>query len=71
MHVDALSTQALAERDLTLICAYPNYPATAAVTPNPDRLPADQFIAHHPLPPPSELGTPDDAHILDRRRGAP
>ena len=78
MHIDALSTQALAERDLTLICAYPNDPATAAAirdahpsllngaaTPNPDHFPADQFLAHHPLPPPSELGQPDDTHILD------
>ena len=78
MHVDALITQALADCDLTLICAYPHDPATAAAirhahpsllngaaTPNPDHLPADQFLAHHPLPPPSELGQPHDIHILD------
>ena len=78
MHVDALITQALADCDLTLICAYPDDPATAAAirhahpsllngaaTPNPDHLLADQFLAHHPLPPPSELGQPHDIHILD------
>ena len=78
MHVDALITQALAECALTLVCAYPHNPATAAAichahpsllngaaTANPDHLPADQFLAHHPLPPPSELGQPDATHILD------
>jgi anti-sigma regulatory factor (Ser/Thr protein kinase) len=81
MHVDALITQALAARDLTLVCAYPNDPATAAAvrhahpnllngaaTANPDHLPADQFLASHPLPPPSELGQPDAIHVLDHPR---
>jgi len=78
MHVDALITQALADCDLTLICVYPHDPVTAAAirhahpsllngtaTPNPDHFPADQFIAHYPLPPPSDLGEPDDIHIFD------
>jgi anti-sigma regulatory factor (Ser/Thr protein kinase) len=78
MHVDALITQALAACDLTLLCAYLNDPDTAvairhahphwlngAATPNPDHLPADQFLAHHALPPPSELGQPDATHIVD------
>jgi anti-sigma regulatory factor (Ser/Thr protein kinase) len=78
MHVDALITQALPACDLTLVCAYSNDPVTAAAirhahpsllngaaTPNPDHLPADQFLANHPLPPPSELGQPDATHILD------
>lgn len=78
MHVDALITQALVDCDLTVICAYPNDPATATVirhahpsllngaaTPNPDHLPPDQFLTHHPLPPPSEQGQPHDTHILD------
>jgi anti-sigma regulatory factor (Ser/Thr protein kinase) len=80
MHVDALISQALAACELTLVCAYPNDPATAAAirhahpsllngaaTANPDHLPADQFLADHPLPPPSELGQPDATHILDHR----
>jgi anti-sigma regulatory factor (Ser/Thr protein kinase) len=78
MHIDALATQALAKCNLTLVCAYPNDPATAAAirhahpsllngaaTPSPDHLPADQFLAHHPLPPPTELGQPDATHIID------
>jgi len=81
MHVDALITQALSARDLTVVCVYPNDPATAvairhahpsllngAATANPDHLPADQFLADHPLPPPSELGLPDAIHILDHPR---
>jgi anti-sigma regulatory factor (Ser/Thr protein kinase) len=78
MHIEALTTQALAACDLTLVCAYPNDPATAAairqahpsllngaVAPSPDHLPADQFFASYPLPPPSELGQPDITHIID------
>jgi anti-sigma regulatory factor (Ser/Thr protein kinase) len=78
MHIEALTTQALAEYDLTLVCTYPNDPSTAltirqahpsllngAVTPSPDHLPAEQFLAGYPLPPPSELGQPDLTHIID------
>jgi anti-sigma regulatory factor (Ser/Thr protein kinase) len=78
MHIDAVTTMALAEYDLTLVCAYPNNPATADAirrahpsllngvsTPNPDHLPAEQFLASHPLPPPTELGKPDLTHIID------
>jgi anti-sigma regulatory factor (Ser/Thr protein kinase) len=77
-HIDALTSQALAPCNLTLICAYPNDPATAtairqahpsllngAVTASPDYLPTDQFLARHPLPAPSELGSPQVTHILD------
>jgi anti-sigma regulatory factor (Ser/Thr protein kinase) len=79
MHIEAITTQALAECDLTLVCAYPNNPATAdavrrahpsfvngSITPSPDHLPAEQFLASHPLPPPIELGKPDLTHIIDR-----
>lgn len=78
MHIDAITTLAFAECDLTLVCAYPNNPATAdavrrthpslvngSITPNPDYLPAEQFLASHPLPPPIELGKPDLTHIID------
>jgi anti-sigma regulatory factor (Ser/Thr protein kinase) len=78
MHVDAATTVALAEQDLTLICAYPHHPATAeavrrvhpsllngTIMPNPDYLPAEQFVARYPLPPPAELGEPDLTHIID------
>ncbi|MDQ4105308.1 MAG: ATP-binding protein [Actinomycetota bacterium] len=78
MHVDALTNQALAAHDLTLVCAYPNDPATVtavrqahpsllngAATPSPDHLPPEQFLANHPLPPPSELGPPDIIRIID------
>jgi hypothetical protein len=78
MHIDAITTQALAECDLTLVCAYPNDLATAdavrrahpslvdgSITPSPDHLPAEQFLASHPLPPPIELGKPDLTHIID------
>ena len=78
MHIDALTSHALASCNLTLVCAYPYDPATAtavrqahpsllngAVSPNPDHLQAEQFLARYPLPPPSELGQPDVTHILD------
>jgi anti-sigma regulatory factor (Ser/Thr protein kinase) len=78
MHIEAITTQALAECDLTLVCAYPNNSAAAdairrahpslvdeSITPNPDHLPAEQFLASHPLPPPVELGKPDLTHIID------
>jgi anti-sigma regulatory factor (Ser/Thr protein kinase) len=81
MQVDALITQALSACDLTLVCAYPNDPATATAirrahpsllngtaTANPDHLPADQFLANHPLPAPSELSQPDAIHVLDHPR---
>jgi len=68
MHIEAITTQALAECDLTLVCAYPDNPATAdavrrvhpslvdgSITPSPDHLPAEQFLANHPLPPPIDL----------------
>jgi anti-sigma regulatory factor (Ser/Thr protein kinase) len=77
MHVEAATTVALAEQDLTLICAYPNHSATAeavrrvhpsllngTMMPNPDFLPAEQFVARYPLPPPAELGEPDFTHII-------
>jgi hypothetical protein len=78
MHIDAVTTMALAECDLTLVCAYPNDPATAdairrahpsllngVITPSPDHLPAEQFLASHPLPPPIGLGKADLIHIID------
>lgn len=81
MHIEAITTQALAECDLTLVCAYPNNYATAdairrahpslvdeSIRPNPDHLPAEQFLASHPLPPPVELGKPDLTHIIDHPR---
>ena len=81
MHIEAITTQALAECDLTLVCAYPNNYATAdairrahptlvdeSITPNPEHLPAEQFLASHPLPPPAELGKPNLTHIIDHPR---
>ncbi|HEX8934143.1 MAG TPA: ATP-binding protein [Pseudonocardiaceae bacterium] len=78
MHIDAATTVALAEYDLTLICAYPDHPATAdavrrvhpslfngTIVPNPDHLPAEQFVTRYPLPPPAELGEPDLTHVID------
>lgn len=78
MHIDAVTTLALAECALTLVCVYPDDPGTAdtvrrthpslfngAPTPNPDHLPAEQFLALHPLPPPIELAEPDIAHSID------
>jgi anti-sigma regulatory factor (Ser/Thr protein kinase) len=78
MHIDALTTRALMEYDLTLVCAYPNDPSTATavrqahpsllngtVTTSSDHLPAEQFLASHPLPPPPDLGQPDLARIID------
>jgi anti-sigma regulatory factor (Ser/Thr protein kinase) len=78
MHIDALTTQALAGCNLTLICAYPRHPSVTtavrqahpsllngAVTPSPDHLPAEQFLTNHPLPPPSQLGQPDITHLID------
>lgn len=71
MHIDAVTTLALAACDLTLVCVYSDDPSTAdpvrrahpsllngACLPNPDHLPADQFVARYPLPPPAELGRP-------------
>lgn len=81
MHLDALATQALAAYDLTLVCVYPNDPATATVIrqahptllngtamPSPAYLSADQFLARHPLPPPTDLGPPQITRILDHPR---
>lgn len=81
MHVDAVTTVALAEQNLTLICAYSHHPATAdavhrvhpsllngTIMPNPDYLPAEQFVARYPLPPPAELGEPDFTHIIEHLR---
>ena len=78
MHIDAITTHALAECDLTLVCAYPDNIASAdavrrahpslvngSIAPNPDHLPAEQFLTSHPLPPPIELGRPDLTHIID------
>lgn len=81
MHVEAVTTQALAEYDLTLVCAYRDEPRNAAavrgahpsllngaVTPSPDHLPAEQFVSRHPLPPPIELGYPDRTTVIDDLR---
>ncbi|HET9117419.1 MAG TPA: ATP-binding protein [Pseudonocardiaceae bacterium] len=79
MHIDAATTVALAEYDnLTLICAYPDCPAAAdavrrvhpslvngTIIPNPDHLPAEQFVARYPLPPPAELGRPELIHNIE------
>ncbi len=78
MHIDAVTTVALAECDLTLVCAYPEDSATAAmvraahpsmlngaITPSPDHLPAEQFLASYPLPPPIELGEPHLVRTID------
>lgn len=77
MHIEAVTTLALAECDLTLVCAYPDDFATAgvvrrahpnifngAINPNPEHLPAEQFLASYPLPPPIELGEPDFADTI-------
>jgi hypothetical protein len=61
-----------------LVCAYPDNSATAdavrrvhpslvdeSITPSPDHLPAEQFLASYPLPPPIELGKPDLTDIID------
>jgi anti-sigma regulatory factor (Ser/Thr protein kinase) len=78
MHIDALTTEALAECDLTLVCVYSDDPSIAdsvrrahpnllngASVPNPDHLPAEQFVARYPLPPPTELGEPALTHTID------
>jgi anti-sigma regulatory factor (Ser/Thr protein kinase) len=78
MHVDAVTTVALAKCPLTLVCAYPDDPVTAdtvrhahpsllngATCPNPEHLPAEQFLARYPLPPPIELAEPDLTHTID------
>jgi anti-sigma regulatory factor (Ser/Thr protein kinase) len=78
MHIDAVTTVALAECDLTLVCVYPDDPSTAdavrrahpsllngAVIPSPEHLPAHQFLASYPLPPPIELGEPDFTHTIN------
>jgi anti-sigma regulatory factor (Ser/Thr protein kinase) len=78
MQIDAVTTVALAGCDLTLVCAYPDDPATVgavrgahpsllngAIMPSPDHLPAEQFLARYPLPPPVELGEPDLVHPLE------
>jgi anti-sigma regulatory factor (Ser/Thr protein kinase) len=78
MHIDAATTEAFAGYDLTVICAYPNHPATAdairrvhpsllngTIIPNPDHLPPEEFVTRYPLPPPAELGEPDLTHIFD------
>jgi anti-sigma regulatory factor (Ser/Thr protein kinase) len=78
MHIEAVTTVALAEYDLTLVCAYPDDSATAgavrrahpsmlngAINPNPEHLPAEQFVTSYPLPPPSELGVPERTHPLN------
>ncbi|MEO7195879.1 MAG: ATP-binding protein [Pseudonocardiaceae bacterium] len=79
LHIEAVTTVALAECDLTLICVYPDDPATGravrgahpsllngAITPSPEHLPAEEFLARYPLPPPIELGEPDITHTIDR-----
>jgi anti-sigma regulatory factor (Ser/Thr protein kinase) len=78
MHIDAVTTVALADCDLTLVCVYADDPSTAdsvlqahpsllngASVPNPDHLPAEQFVARYPLPPPAELGEPVLTHTID------
>ncbi len=77
MHVDAVTTLALAECALTLVCVYPDDVATAdtvrcahpsllngATSPNPAHLSAEQFLARYPLPPPIELADPDFTHTF-------
>jgi anti-sigma regulatory factor (Ser/Thr protein kinase) len=77
MHVDAVTTLALAECALTLVCVYPDDFGTAdtvrrahpsllngVTSPNPDHLPAEQFLARYPLPPPIELAEPDFVHTI-------
>lgn len=84
MHIDALTNHALATCNLTLICAYPDDPATAAairqahpsllngqVTPSPDHLPATRFLARYPLPPPDQMGPPRISRILHRASQLP
>jgi anti-sigma regulatory factor (Ser/Thr protein kinase) len=78
MHIEAVTTQALAQCDLTLICAYPDEPGTStavrgahpsllngAITPSRDHLPAEQFVSRHPLPPPADLGKPHLSETID------
>jgi anti-sigma regulatory factor (Ser/Thr protein kinase) len=78
MHIDAVTTLALGDYDLTLVCVYPDDPATTAavrgahpsmlnggITPSTDHLSAEQFVARYPLPPPIELGEPEATHTLD------
>lgn len=77
MHVDAATTVALAECDLTLVCVYSEDPSTAdsvrrahpnllngTSVPNPDHLSAEQFMARYPLPPPADLGEPTITHTI-------
>ncbi|MFZ0120351.1 MAG: ATP-binding protein [Pseudonocardiaceae bacterium] len=78
MHIDAVTTVALAQCDLTLICVYSDDPSTAdsirrahpsllngASVPNPNHLPAEQFVTRYPLPPPVELGEPALTTTID------
>lgn len=78
MHIDAVTTVALADCDLTLVCVYSDDPSTSdsvrrahpsllngVSVPNPVYLPAEQFVARYPLPPPVELGEPVLAHTID------
>jgi anti-sigma regulatory factor (Ser/Thr protein kinase) len=78
MHIDAATTVALAECDLTLVCVYSDDASTAdpvrrahpsllngASVPNPDHLPAEQFVARYPLPPPADLGEPAITRTID------
>ncbi len=78
LQIDAVTTVALAECDLTLVCVYPDDASTAdsirrahpsllngASVPNPDHLPAEQFMARYPLPPPAELGEPALTRTID------
>ncbi|MBV8541573.1 MAG: ATP-binding protein [Pseudonocardiales bacterium] len=82
MHIDAVTTLALAECDLTLVCAYPDDPDTAAtvrgahpsllngaITPSLEYLPAEEFLARYPLPPPIELGEPDITDTIEHATG--
>ncbi|MGH3770232.1 MAG: ATP-binding protein [Pseudonocardiaceae bacterium] len=78
MHIDAVTTVALAKYDLTLVCVYPDDPDTAdavrgahpslfngAITPSSEHLPAAEFLARYPLPPPIELGEPDITDTIE------
>lgn len=81
MHIEALTNQALAACDLTLVCAYSENSATATavrqahpsllngdVIPNPDHLSIDDFLARYPLPRPADLGPPEITRIFDHPR---
>lgn len=77
LQIDAVTTLALADCALTLVCTYPDVPALATkvrgahpsmlngtAKPNPQHLAAEDFLSNYPLPPPPELGEPAQAWTL-------